>query len=381
MKDNKKLLILVEWFTPGYKAGGPIQSCVNLCVALKDRYDIYVFTTDTDHGEKLPYPAIEANKWIMNNDLGIKIFYAKKATLTSRQLASEIQQVSADYVYLNHLFNPLFVVLPLWLTWLGKIKSKVVVCPRGALNESALNVKRYKKGPLLLLYKWLGIQKKILFHATNRQEQLAIEKYFPDSTIQIADNLPKMLQAPFQTCKKKPGSLNCIFIARIVPIKNLLFLLQLLKQVKAHINLTIIGPKEDEAYWADCLVCLEQLPENIETKYEGAVDNTLVQSKIQRHHLSILPTAGENFGHSIFEAMLAGRPVLISDQTPWLNLQQANAGWDLPLNSPGEFASVIQQMALFDQEEFDIVAKGAWTYAHTFISNPQLNLPYLKLFA
>lgn len=381
MNGHKKLLILVEWFSPGYKAGGPIQSCANLCYALKDRYDIYVLTTDTDHGEDKPYPGIEANKWILNADWGIQIFYAKKATLTSRQLASEIHQLSADYVYLNHLFNPLFVVYPLWLTGLGKIKSKVVVCPRGALNESALNIKRYKKIPLLLLYKWMGIQQKIKFHATNQQEQQAIEKYFPGSTIQIADNLPKMLQAPFQTCEKKPGSLNCIFIARIVSIKNLLFLLQLLKDVKAQMNLTVIGPKEDESYWAECRTCMQQLPENIKVQYEGAVNNALLQSKIQQHHLYILPTAGENFGHSIFEAMLAGRPVLISDQTPWLHLQQANAGWDLPLSKPDEFAAVLQQVASFNQEEFDRVAKGAWTYAHTFISNPQLNLPYLKLFA
>ena len=161
----------------------------------------------------------------------------------------------------------------------------------------------------------------------------------------------------------------------------LLFVLQLLPQIKGDIDLTIIGPIEDKIYWDDCLLCIQHLPKNIKVKYEGAVNNTLVQSKIQQNHLYILPTTGENFGHSIFEAMLAGRPVLISDQTPWLNLQKAKAGWDLPLNSPGEFANVIQQTALFSQPEFDVLAKGAWTYANKFISNPQLNLPYLKLFA
>jgi hypothetical protein len=27
---------MVDWFAPGYKAGGPIQSCVNVAFALKD---------------------------------------------------------------------------------------------------------------------------------------------------------------------------------------------------------------------------------------------------------------------------------------------------------------------------------------------------------
>ena len=381
MNERKKLMILVEWFTPGYKAGGPIQSCFNLCIALKGNYDIYVLTTDTDHGEMLPYSGIEADKWLKNEEWGIHIFYAKKSTLSGKQLAKEIQNISADYIYLNHLFNPLFVVFPLWLTYLGKIKSKVVVCPRGALSESALNIKRYKKAPLLLLYKWFGIQKKIKFHATNYQEQVTIEKYFPGSIIQIADNLPKMFQTPFQSCKKQLGSLNCIFIARIMSIKNLLFLLQLLQQVKENIYLTIIGPIEDKIYWDDCLLCIQHLPENIKVTYEGAVNNALLQSEISQNHLYILPTTGENFGHSIFEALIAGRPVLISDQTPWLNLKQSNAGWDLPLNNPCEFAIVMQQMALLNQEEFNVLAEGAWTYANKFISNPQLNLPYLKLFA
>ena len=79
--------------------------------------------------------------------------------------------------------------------------------------------------------------------------------------------------------------------------------------------------------------------------------------------------------------MLAGRPVLISDQTPWIKLHQTNAGWDLPLNDPGKFTMVIEEMALYNQQEFDVAAKAAWQYANNFISNPQLTLPYHKLFA
>jgi len=372
---------LIDWFTPGYKAGGPIQSCVNLCNALKDQYDIYVLTTDTDHGETAPYATIECDKWISNAEWGIKIFYARKKGLSSAQLAYEIQAVNADFIYLNHLFSPMFVVYPIWLKWSGKINGKMIVCPRGALYDSALNLKRYKKGPLLLLYKWMGIYKKIKFHATNEREQMAIEKYFPGSTIQIANNLPNTIQPVFTTCEKQIGTLNCIFISRIVPIKNLLFLLKVLLLIKSNILLTIIGPIENAAYWVSCEDSIKLLPENIQVKYEGAVNNALLQAIIQQHHLYILPTTGENFGHSIFEAMLVGRPVLISDQTPWINLQQTNAGWDLPLNNPGQFSTVIDEMALYNQTEFDVVAKAAWQYANNFISNPQLTLPYHKLFA
>jgi len=62
--NKKKRLILIEWFAPGYKAGGPIQSCVNICRALHTQYDIFVLTSDTDHGETAPYPGKISNQWI-----------------------------------------------------------------------------------------------------------------------------------------------------------------------------------------------------------------------------------------------------------------------------------------------------------------------------
>ena len=52
---KKKVLVLVDWFAPGYKAGGPIQSCVNFVFAMKNIFDLSVLTTDTDHGDTVPY--------------------------------------------------------------------------------------------------------------------------------------------------------------------------------------------------------------------------------------------------------------------------------------------------------------------------------------
>src|SRR5689334_11798470 len=130
---KKKILLLVDWFTPGYKAGGPIQSSVNVAFALKDHYDMWVCTTDTDHGETIPYENIPADEWTTELDPDIKVYYAKKATISKTKIKTIIEESDADYIYLNHLFSPLFVVYPLWLQYTGKIRGKVVLCPRGAL--------------------------------------------------------------------------------------------------------------------------------------------------------------------------------------------------------------------------------------------------------
>lgn len=377
---KKKLLILTDWFTPGYKAGGPIQSCVNICAALNNVYDIYVLTTDTDHGEEQPYAGIEANKWSLNTTLNSKVCYLEKRKLSKRSIAKEISFVNADIIYLNHLFSPLFVVYPLWLNYRNIIKCRVVVCPRGALYKSALSLKAYKKKPLLTIYKWLGVHKKIVFHATNEREQISIGKYFPGSKVIVADNLPNMTQTHFESIDKRIGVIRCIFIARIVPIKNLLFLLEVLMNVTRNVMLTVVGPIENESYWNSCEALIKKLPPNISVTAVGARPNSELRTLIQQHHLFVLPTTGENFGHSIFEAMLAGRPVLISDQTPWLHLQTKKAGWHLSLHNINGFKEVIEFVADCNQQQYDEYAHGAWQFAADYISKNEEKENYITLF-
>lgn len=378
---KKTILVLVDWFAPGYKAGGPIQSCLNFAFSLKEQFDIYVLTTDTDHGETVPYEGIPTGQWLTNLHPDFRVKYLPKAGLKPALLRKEMETLNPDFVYLNHLFSPLFVVYPLWLKYRGVLRSQVVVCPRGALYDSALAVKPWKKSPFLKLFRWMGIHRRVLFHATNQREKEAILRFFPGSTIGIADNLPNSNQPDLQTCPKRVGELKCIFIARIFPIKNLLFLLTVLKKVKTAVELTIIGPAEDKAYWDECQRAIQGLPANIHATWLGPRRNDELAPILRQHHLFVLPTTGENFGHSIFESLLSGRPVLISDQTPWLDLASRKVGWDLPLAEPDAFARAIEEAGAWDQQQFEQWAAAAWTYAHNFIKNPELQRQYLKLFA
>jgi glycosyltransferase involved in cell wall biosynthesis len=380
-KNKKKLFILTDWFAPGYKAGGPIQSCVNLVFALKKSYEIYVYTSDTDHGEKEPYKSLEANKWIENLDPDVHVYYANHKTSSLTQMKNQINHVKPDYIYLNHMFSPRYVLYPLWLKYTGFVKCEVVLCPRGALFQSALSVKSYKKKPFLILFKWMGMHQKIQFHATNTSEKEAIESFFPKSSIIVANNLPVTKQNQLTVTEKKTGVLKIIFVARIHPIKNLLFLLQCLQQVKSEVRLTIVGPIEDEGYWQQCEMLVKKLPNNISVVSVGAKENSELDAILLQHHLFVLPTKGENFGHSIFESFNAGRPVLISDQTPWQNLQSEQVGWSLPLTEPDKFSNAIEEAAQWDQNTFNHYCEASWNYAKSFTSNPQLISPYYQLFS
>ena len=92
----RRLLIMVEWFSPGYRAGGPIQSCINICSVLQDQYDIFVLTTDTDHGMIQPYPGIEAGKWLRHPQLNVRVYYMRRKGLKAVEIATVIQQLQPD---------------------------------------------------------------------------------------------------------------------------------------------------------------------------------------------------------------------------------------------------------------------------------------------
>jgi glycosyltransferase involved in cell wall biosynthesis len=109
---------------------------------------------------------------------------------------------------------------------------------------------------------------------------------------------------------------------------------------------------EDERYWQKCLAILRDLPANVSIECNGNLDHSEVLAVLPAHHLFLLPTLGENYGHSIVEALSAGVPVLISDQTPWTTVNECGAGWALPLNSESKFSDVLQAVVDMGPEEY-----------------------------
>ena len=373
---------MVDWFIPGYKAGGPIQSCLNLAKALKDKFEVYVLTSDRDHGDKEPYKDIVTNTWLSDVLEGVKVFYVKQNSLNSNDLAKIINEINPEVLYLNQLFSKFFVITPLWLKWKNKIKARVILCPRGVLHKSALSLKSYKKIPFIKLLKLIKLDKWVVFHATNEEEEKNIKLVFKNAEVIVANNLPDMDQPPVDYSKlKNPGELSCLTIARIVSIKNIFYFLEVLKNIKVNINYTIAGPIEDKKYWESCIEKIKELPSNIKVKYIGSIEKIEVSRTIADNHLFVLPTTGENFGHAIFEALLVGRPVLISDQTPWRGLEKLKIGWDINLSKPEEFENAINKAAQWDQEKFDDYVFGTWHFANEFINNSTLINLYLKMFS
>ena len=127
--------------------------------------------------------------------------------------------------------------------------------------------------------------------------------------------------------------------------------------------LTIYGPREDTKYWTECEALIAGLPSNVRVEYAGEVEHSDVTNALSQHDLFFFPTRGENYGHVIQEALVAGLPVLISDQTPWRELEQRGVGWALPLADPAAFARIIDAVTTWDDKRWQEVRENAMAYA------------------
>jgi len=149
---------------------------------------------------------------------------------------------------------------------------------------------------------------------------------------------------------------------------------------KGNITFDIYGQVYSEEYWNECQKVIASLPENVSVNYKGTVDAEKVATTIQDYHALFMPTRGENFGHVILESLSAGRPVMISDQTPWHDLEEKMAGWDLSLDDESVWQQKINQFLLMEDNEFQEWSRGARKVAEEYVSSPELLEGYRRMF-
>jgi glycosyltransferase involved in cell wall biosynthesis len=379
----KKILLLSDWYEPGYKAGGPIQSARNFVMAMHDLYDISVLTTSTDLGESIAYPGIPTDQWVRRTP-GIRVYYATKKTLTFSFLKHLMQAEHPDFIYINSLYSIRFSILPLILSWRKKIQAQVVLSPRGMLRESAISIKSTRKKWYLQLLNHLHIPERIRFHATDELERSDVIRYFPSAKkVDLIPNFSAALPLPGAPITKSPGILRCVYISRIMGIKNILFFLDVLKEVTPGnlIAFSIYGDIEDSSYWEEAQKIIKLLPGHITVSYNGSLPHAEVIPSIREHHLFILPTKGENFGHAIAESLSAGRPVLISNKTPWLGLREKEIGWDLAIDDVQPWVNALIEATAWDQPVFNHWSNNSRRFVEERSDQEKLKQDYIKLFS
>ena len=350
--DHKPvILVFVRHYLPGFRSGGPVRSVSNLVRALESEYEFRIVSLNRDLGEKNPYSDIVSGQWTKLGEA--HVYYATEKETGFELYRRLIAELKPDMVYLNSLLDRKFSMMPFLASGRGS-SIPVLLTPRGELSPGALGLKAWRKYFFLQLVKFCNYFAHVHWHASSAAEETQIRQVFNPHNhhVFLASNLPQIKPNTLKRTElKKPGTLKIVLAARISPMKNTLAAIRMAGQLKGEVELDLWGPLENKDYWSACKNQVHHCLKNVKVNYRGELEHEKMHEVLQEYDLMLMPTLGENFGHSIIEALSAGLPVIISDRTPWKNLMAAGVGADLPLENEFEFVRQLERYQAMDEHE------------------------------
>ena len=374
------ILVFTRYYLPGYKAGGPIRSLSNLVQALGLSYDFRIVCFDRDHRAPQPYPNIQIGQWQKQGDAMVR--YAAPHELGFAFCRKMLLETRPDMIYLNSLFDRAFSMKPLLALGHGR-DTPILLTPRGELSSGALGLKAWRKQLFLYAARAAGLYNNVHWHACSKPEAEQIQRHFSPEASKtfLASNLPEAAQISIQrNTTKQPGKLRIVLAARISPMKNTLAAIRIACQLSGDVELDLWGLLEDKEYWEACQRQIALSPPGLKVNYRGEIEHEKLHALLLEYDVMLLPTLGENFGHSIIEALDAGLPVVISDRTPWRNLEQAGVGADLPLEDDAAFMRALGKYQTMDESEMSEVREACRRYVDEWrMHNTNLD-DYKKMF-
>jgi glycosyltransferase involved in cell wall biosynthesis len=366
------VFISIPWFLPAFKAGGPIQSIANLVDNCSEGIEYRVFCGDTDLNNE-PLQNIITDKWVAYNN-HTKVWYASGKNV-SQAIKYQVQTIKPDVLFMIGIFSWDFNIIPLLFCH----ANKKILSVRGMLHTGALSQKKWKKRIFLQLFKTMGIGSKTVFHATDNTEEVFIKKEFgQQAKVFVAGNFPKTIKASIPVFKEV-GYLNIVTVALISPMKNHLLVLEAIQHCTANIKYDIYGPIKDLEYWKLCLTKISILPKNISVVYHGEIAPANIDKALAESHVFIMPSKSENFGHAIYEAFSAGKPVITSNNTPWNELKESMAGINVDTTKES-LTDAINFFSEMYNESYLQYANGAEVYADNKIDKEALTKTYQNMF-
>jgi glycosyltransferase involved in cell wall biosynthesis len=376
MSQKPVILVVCDYYLPGFESGGAVRTLANTADRLGHLYDFRIITRDHDGtANRTPYTTVNIGEW--NRVGNAEVYYLSKDQIRPRSIAKLINDVSADAIYLNSFFGRLTIFF-LALLKLRRINPvPIILAPEGEFSPGALSLNPVRKQLYIRHAKLLRLLKKFVWKAASESEKHDIETIFGDDLdIHLAPNMPPRVIFENYDQAAKPakvaGQARLIFLSRFMRKKNFNWLLERLRTVTGDLSIDICGTLEERDYWDECVRITQTLPPNIRIESKGPVPHEQVLTTLARYDFFILPTLGENFGHVFLEALASGCPLVISDRTPWRNLEKEGTGWDLPLEDPSAWVGVLNRCIAMKNDEYQRLSAAARTFAVSWLSDPDI---------
>lgn len=378
MTEKISVVVVCDWFDPAFRAGGPVQSLVNLVNQLHNSYEFHIICGNRDYGTQEPLP-VDTHGW---TDWHGKawVMYLENETLSRSRIFSILDEnVAADAVlYVQGIFSLYFSIYPI-LWWHRSKHRKLVVAPRGMLHQSARSVKPFKKLFFLKLARIFGWFNNIDWQSTQPDETEEIRAVMGNKAkILEAANIP--CGVPMYQPRLLEGDvLKILSVGRISDEKDPITLIKSLALLSFPAEVTLIGDYSDEAYYRDFQRACLQLPAHVRINHILSVPPAEMPVYYRQNQVFVSCSKGENFGHAIAEALAFGLPCFIGENTPWNGLKGRKAGAELPLE-PTVFAAEIEQYHQLSWAEKEEMSMASHNFALQSFQPEKYQTQYKALF-
>lgn len=342
--ENGKLkcydvLIVIDHYLPGMLAGGPITTIVNMVNRLPS-LNFIVVTRNYDLDKKV-YDSIDTDKTysIGQSD----VIYLSNLKFNPIYINYLARKFNARTVYLNSFFS-LITILYLLYNKINFHKIPIILAPRGEFSSGAFKIKRKNKKKVIYIwfFNFLSLYKNIIFQASSNFEKIDMLNVLGPVYVKIAADVAELnTQTINKEYSEKP---SFIFLSRIVEKKNLYYAIERLINIDLEVVLDVFGPIEDKSYWQKCLRLAQSGSGKLKISYRGPVDHEKIHDVFCMYDAFIFPTLGENYGHVIYESLSSGCSVILSDQTPWQDLEKNRVGWCIPLSETLVYEDAIRSV-------------------------------------
>ena len=333
-----RICLVSSSFYPATFYGGPISATWDLSKKLAEKgHEIYVSTTNANGAETLD---VECDNFLeKENNVFVKYYNEQLINKFSFSFMfgiwSDIKK--SDAVYIQYLFH-YSVFISLLFSFL--LRKKVVLCPRGSLSSWGLS---YKHKWIKMIWLTVFISpfvKKVIWQACSYLEIDDIKNVFKKSrVVEINDGIDF---ASFQDPEKISNLelVNRFSNQDFQIVSDVFFSMGRLHEIKGFdviidaFNLFLKKNKDAKLIIAGGDDGMEMQLKNQIVKLNlknsvfliGAVNFEDKKLLLNNCDYFTLASRFESFGIVIAEALSCGKPIVVSNKTPWKDIKINNCG-------------------------------------------------------
>ncbi|AFY56711.1 glycosyltransferase [Rivularia sp. PCC 7116] len=322
--------------------GGPSQMILGLAPALaRQGVKVTVITTDSN-GDTGQNPLDVTLNSPIEQD-GYEIIYFKCSPFRRYKFSVDLLKWlknhanEYDLAHIHALFSP---VSSTAAAVCRAKKLPYILRPLGTLDPADLRKKKQLKQLYAAGLERPNIAKAAAIHFTSEQEA-KVSHRFGVTTRDLV--IPLGVKETKKKCRDVKFNLSerfnipdnvpkVLFMSRIDPKKGLDLLIPALEQLlneglEFHFILAGTNP-QDPSYEQKIQSQIQTSPLNKHTTITGFVTGESKSALLEAADLFVLPSYYENFGIAVAEAMVAGIPVVISDQVHiYQDISGSESGW------------------------------------------------------